>query len=214
LACVRLPSSALPGAPLLFIQPRTAALTRAAQAYPPPPSAYPPAPPPPPLHSLPPGNVLLQGSSAPRAAAAAVRAPPGTHVVHVRSCAGDTWVDPTLNEWPENDHRIFVGDLGKEVTDEMLSRAFRQYGSFNKAKAVRNAKTGEPKGFGFVSFADVGDMVRALKEMDGKYIGNRPCKLKKSSWDSRSAGLAAVPAAKLDGKGFKPGHKRKHVATL
>ncbi len=32
----------------------------------------------------------------------------------VRTGAGETWVDPTLNEWPENDYRLFVGDLGNE----------------------------------------------------------------------------------------------------
>ena len=31
----------------------------------------------------------------------------------VMQAAGKRWRDPTLDEWPENDHRIFVGDLGK-----------------------------------------------------------------------------------------------------
>ena len=77
-----------------------------------------------------------------------------------------------------DDHRIFVGNLGKEVTDEMLGRAFSKYPTFLKAKAVRHAKSGEHKGYGFVSFGEVGDMVKALKEMDNKYIGNRPCKVR------------------------------------
>src|SRR5690606_36997212 len=38
------------------------------------------------------------------------------------------------------------------------------------------------KGYGFVSFADARDYVTALREMNGKYIGNRPCKLRKSEW--------------------------------
>jgi RNA recognition motif-containing protein len=44
------------------------------------------------------------------------------------------WKDATLSEWPENDFRIFVGDLGTEVTDELLAKAFNKYGSFAKAK--------------------------------------------------------------------------------
>lgn len=52
----------------------------------------------------------------------------------LRAAGGERWFDPNLVEWPENDFRIFVGDLGNEVTDEILSRAFRQYASFNKAK--------------------------------------------------------------------------------
>lgn len=54
--------------------------------------------------------------------------------VVVREAAGQRWVDPTLAEWPENDFRIFVGDLGHEVNDEALSKAFSRYPSFAKAK--------------------------------------------------------------------------------
>ena len=31
----------------------------------------------------------------------------------VMQAAGKRWRDPTLDEWPENDHRIFVGDIGE-----------------------------------------------------------------------------------------------------
>lgn len=52
----------------------------------------------------------------------------------VRSAADEVWVDETLNEWPDNDYRIFVGDLGKEVTTEHLAKHFQNYKSFAKAK--------------------------------------------------------------------------------
>ncbi len=52
---------------------------------------------------------------------------------------------------------------------------------------VRDKRTNKSKGFGFVSFLDSTDMVKALREMDGKYIGNRPCKLSKSTWEEREA---------------------------
>ena len=41
------------------------------------------------------------------------------------------------------------------------------------------------RGYGFVSFADFAEGARALKEMDGKYVGSRPVKLSKSTWASR-----------------------------
>ena len=34
--------------------------------------------------------------------------------------AGDVWEDDTMENWPENDFRIFCGNLGNEVTDEVL----------------------------------------------------------------------------------------------
>lgn len=105
----------------------------------------------------------------------------------VMQAAGKRWRDPTLDEWPENDHRIFVGDLGNEVTDDSLKQAFCKYTSFAKAKVVRDPRTKKSKGFGFVSFTDSADFAKALREMQGKYIGNRPIKLSKSSWDERLA---------------------------
>lgn len=56
------------------------------------------------------------------------------HKGPVRAAAGERWRDPTLDEWPENDFRVFVGDLGNEVNDEHLSKAFGKYASFAKAK--------------------------------------------------------------------------------
>ncbi|KAJ6762981.1 TRNA SELENOCYSTEINE 1-ASSOCIATED PROTEIN 1-RELATED-RELATED [Salix purpurea] len=51
-----------------------------------------------------------------------------------RKAAGQTWEDPTLAEWPENDYRLFCGDLGNEVNDDVLSKAFSRFPSFNLAR--------------------------------------------------------------------------------
>ena len=110
---------------------------------------------------------------------------PDSRKRHIRAGAGALWEDKTLDEWPENDHRIFVGDLGNEVSEALLMQAFRHYRSCQKTKVVRDGKTGNSKGFGFVSFADPYDMAKALREMNGKYIGNRPIKLRKSNWEQR-----------------------------
>ncbi|XP_063937706.1 uncharacterized protein LOC108193255 isoform X1 [Daucus carota subsp. sativus] len=51
-----------------------------------------------------------------------------------RKAAGQTWEDPILAEWPENDFRLFCGDLGNEVNDDILSKAFSRFPSFNMAR--------------------------------------------------------------------------------
>jgi hypothetical protein len=99
---------------------------------------------------------------------------------------GEIWRDDSLADWPDDDYRIFAGDIGNEVTDELLSHAFSQYPSMQKAKVVRNSHTGKSKGYGFISFSDPYDFAKALREMNGKYIGNRPAKLKKSSWQAKN----------------------------
>ncbi|GKC19211.1 pentatricopeptide repeat-containing protein, partial [Tanacetum coccineum] len=84
------------------------------------------------------------------------------------------------------DYRLFCGDLGNEVNDDVLSKAFARFPSFNMAKVVRDKRTGKTKGYGFVSFANPTDLAGALKEMNGKYVGNRPIKLRKSNWKERT----------------------------
>ncbi|XP_033217953.1 RNA-binding protein 42 [Belonocnema kinseyi] len=104
----------------------------------------------------------------------------------IRMAGGQTWEDPSLLDWDEDDFRIFCGDLGNDVTDEMLIRVFGKYPSFQKAKVVRDKRTNKTKGFGFVSFKDPQDFIKAMKEMNGRYVGSRPIKLRKSSWKQRN----------------------------
>ena len=68
-----------------------------------------------------------------------------------------------------DDYRIFCGDLGNDVNDDTLARAFRYYPSFLKAKIVRDKHTKKSKGFGFVSFKDPHNFMNALKEMNGQF---------------------------------------------
>jgi len=114
------------------------------------------------------------------------RAGPGEKKKFIRAAAGKTWSDSTLAEWPEGDFRIFCGDLGNEVNDNTLAKVFMHYPSFTKAKVIRDKRTQKTKGFGFVSFLDPFDCAQALKEMNGKYVGNRPIKLRKSQWGKRN----------------------------
>ncbi|XP_026681354.1 RNA-binding protein 42-like [Diaphorina citri] len=87
----------------------------------------------------------------------------------IRTAGGVAWEDPTLAEWEDDDFRLFCGDLGNDVTDELLIRTFSKYPSFLKAKVVRDKRTNKTKGFGFVSFKDPQDFIRANKEMNGKF---------------------------------------------
>lgn len=113
---------------------------------------------------------------------------------NLRMAGGEIWEDTTLADWPENDFRLFIGDLGNEVNDEILCHAFRPYPSFQRARIVRDKYTHKTKGFGFVSFQDPFDCAKALREMNGKYIGNRPVKIQKSTWQERNIDVARKKA--------------------
>ena len=62
---------------------------------------------------------------------------------------------------------MFVGDLGNECNDDMLAKSFNRYASFQKARVIRDKKTGKTKGYGFVSFKNPDDFTLALREMNG-----------------------------------------------
>ncbi|KAI3613969.1 rna-binding protein [Moniliophthora roreri] len=66
---------------------------------------------------------------------------------------------------------LFVGDLSNGVSDDVLSNAFNKYPSFQKARVIRDRLSQK---------AYPEDFLRPWKEMDDKYVGNRPVKLKKA----------------------------------
>ncbi|KAL5701898.1 hypothetical protein ACHQM5_027182 [Ranunculus cassubicifolius] len=54
------------------------------------------------------------------------------------------------------------------------------------AEWPENKRTGKTRGYGFVSFSNPSDLAAAIKEVNGKYVGNRPIKLRKSTWKERT----------------------------
>lgn len=104
--------------------------------------------------------------------------------VHLRIGAGMIWNDPTMDDWPEDGFRIFVGNLGNDSDSDMLAKCFRHYPSFQMARVIRK-KGLNNKSYGFVSFADPMEMVRSMREMEGKYCGNRPMVIKKCESQQR-----------------------------
>lgn len=104
----------------------------------------------------------------------------------MRTAGGQTWEDMSLADWSDDDFRIFCGDLGNDVTDELLTRTFNKFPSFQRAKVIRDKRTNKSKGYGFISFKDPADFTKAMKEMNGRYVGSRPIKLRKSCWKNRS----------------------------
>ena len=113
--------------------------------------------------------------------------------------------------------RLFIGDLDPAISDDAFRSAFSgpRFPSFVKSKVVRDKYTNKGKGYGFVSYSDPEDFLKAWKEMNGqsalplpqsplfffvwltrrthvrthtgKYVGTRPVTIKKAT-----AGVNAV----------------------
>ncbi|MCL7040405.1 hypothetical protein MKW94_010805, partial [Papaver nudicaule] len=72
---------------------------------------------------------------------------------------------PSIDDSP--DFTVFVGGLAQDVTDYVLQETFKtHYTSVKGAKVVTNRTTGNCKAYGFVRFADKGEQMRAMAEMD------------------------------------------------
>ncbi|PQK08737.1 hypothetical protein BB8028_0001g08100 [Beauveria bassiana] len=99
----------------------------------------------------------------------------------VRHGGGKKWTDESLLEWDPSHLRLFVGNLGGETTDDALLKAFSRWGSVQKARVIRDKRTSKSKGYGFVSFSDADDFFQAAKEMNNKYIQNRPVVVRKAN---------------------------------
>ncbi|KAG8956804.1 hypothetical protein FRC04_000282 [Tulasnella sp. 424] len=114
----------------------------------------------------------------------------------IRKGGGKLWEDQTLLEWDDSWFRLFVGDVSNDVTDEVLANAFSKYPTFTKARVIRDKLSSKAK-YGFVAFSDPEDFLKAWKEMDGKYVGNRPIRLKKAESSVHSVEIGHNKAKKL-----------------
>ena len=90
----------------------------------------------------------------------------------LRKGAGHVWEDATLLEWDPKHFRLFIGNLGNDVNDDDLEKVFGNESalgvkSFVKAKVIRDHTTTKTKGFGFVSYSEAEDYMKAWKAMDG-----------------------------------------------
>ncbi|MCD7463752.1 hypothetical protein HAX54_051321 [Datura stramonium] len=86
-----------------------------------------------------------------------------------------------------DDHCLFCGDLGNEVNDDVLSKAFSRFPTFNMAKVKRDKWTGKTKGYGFASFSNPLDLAAALKRMNElDIVGLEVCWKSASKWQERN----------------------------
>lgn len=68
--------------------------------------------------------------------------------------------------------KLFVGGLSWETTQETLQRYFSRYGEVIDCVVMKNNESGRSRGFGFVTFADPGNVNHVLQSgphtLDGR----------------------------------------------
>ncbi|KAI7855782.1 hypothetical protein BDC45DRAFT_480459 [Circinella umbellata] len=91
-----------------------------------------------------------------------------------------------------SDHfHVFVGDLARDINDEMLSKAFGCFGTMSEAHVMWDAASGNSRGYGFVAFRDKTDAEQAIATMNGEWLGSR---MIRCNWATQKGQMATPPA--------------------
>lgn len=86
------------------------------------------------------------------------------------------------------------------MSESKLAETFSRYPSFVKCRIVHD-RVAKTKAYGFASFLNPFECARAMKELDGKYVGSRPIQLRRSTWSERNtSGNTEPPKQRKLGK--------------
>lgn len=86
-----------------------------------------------------------------------------------RKSFGDQLSPPTAT--------LFVGNIAWDAGQEQVSEAFSPYGTILSVRLPTDQESGQPKGFGYVTFSSVDEATAAIEAMQGAYISSRPIRL-------------------------------------
>jgi RNA recognition motif-containing protein len=73
--------------------------------------------------------------------------------------------------------KLFVGGLSWGTNENSLQQAFEGFGDIEEAKVIMDRETGRSRGFGFVTFTNNQDAIKAISEMDGSELEGRNIKV-------------------------------------
>lgn len=73
--------------------------------------------------------------------------------------------------------KLYVGNLSYDVDDNALNSHFAQVGEIVSATVIMDRRMNRSKGFGFVEYANADDAKKAIEELDGKELDNRPLRV-------------------------------------
>lgn len=69
--------------------------------------------------------------------------------------------------------KLYVGNLGFDVTDKELETLFTQAGVCESVAVVTDKFSGQSRGFGFVEMSSAAEAQRAVNELNGTELGGR-----------------------------------------
>jgi RNA recognition motif-containing protein len=73
----------------------------------------------------------------------------------------------------ESKMNIYVGNLGREATEEDLRQAFESFGGVDSATIIKDKFSGESRGFGFVEMPSMDEAKAAIEGLNGTELKGR-----------------------------------------
>ena len=68
---------------------------------------------------------------------------------------------------------IYVGNLSRDVVDDDLLQAFKEFGEVKSAAVLKDRYTGEARGFGFVEMPNKEEALKAIQALNSKEMKGR-----------------------------------------
>ena len=75
------------------------------------------------------------------------------------------------------DNKLYVGNLSYSTTEDELRALFSNSGTVTSVTLIKDRSTGRSKGFAFVEMGSQNEAQQAIKDLDGKSVGNRTIKV-------------------------------------
>jgi RNA recognition motif-containing protein len=85
--------------------------------------------------------------------------------------------------------KLYVGNLGFDVTDQELKTLFAQAGVCESVAIITDKFSGQSRGFGFVEMSSSAEAQKAIQQFDGQDLKGRPLKVNEArERDDRGGG--------------------------
>jgi RNA recognition motif-containing protein len=75
------------------------------------------------------------------------------------------------------DARLYVGNLSRSTTQDELNVLFTQAGAVTATEVIKDRKSGESKGFAFVSMSAQEEAEKAISMFNGYELGSKELKV-------------------------------------
>ncbi|KAI9343585.1 hypothetical protein BDR26DRAFT_858372 [Obelidium mucronatum] len=109
----------------------------------------------------------------PQVAEQAIQTLHGKKVLNNEIRVNWAFTGPSSKEEFSSHAHIFVGDLGAEINDQLLAKAFSAFGNLSDARVMWDPTSGKSRGYGFVAFKERADAERAISAMNNEWLGSR-----------------------------------------